>query len=105
MLTTIFNTYKSFLLKLIQLFFPWNRKSSEKLHVSGKGCLDFEFKTYPEDVRVRFTDEPIMFPCNPCDPGTEDTLYWKVHRSGNGYVLVIHWNVTGFRTIEWEVCE
>ena len=105
MITTLWNIYKAFILKLIQLFFPWNRRNGGKLHVSGKGSLVFNFQTYPQDAHVRFVDEPVIVPCNPCDPGKTDQLYWKVRREDNGFSLTIYWDVVGIRTIQWSVCD
>ncbi len=103
MLKMIYETYKNFLTKLVALFFPWRKKTKGNLCVSGKGYSKFFFADYVQDVSVYFTDQGVPAPCNPCDPGREDDLYWKLKEREDCYILTIHWDVSSMRHIAWEV--
>lgn len=98
---------KSFWQTLIDFLFPpMTEKLSGRLCVSGKGSSEFIFQgSYPETVFVHFDDEACPpAPCNPCDPGQEDLLDWKIIRHHHHYILIIEWDVSNMRQIDWKVC-
>jgi hypothetical protein len=91
-----------FLKSVVDYFFPRKQKLSGTLFVSGKGSLEFKFKTCPESVLVFFADEVAV---NPCDPGSEDIVDWQISCCCHHHChLVINWEVNGTRTITWKVC-
>lgn len=104
MLEIIYNTYKTFILKLLELFFPTNKKVEGEMSVNGCGFLEFKFEEYPENISVYFTDDVCPSNCNPCDPGKEDKLFWHVDKVCDEYVLYIHWEVVSCRNIKWKLC-
>lgn len=86
-------------------FFPSKEdKLFGKLFVSGKGNLEFVFKKHPKHIIVYFDDECHPIPCNPCNPGVDDYLFWSISKHTKHYVLTINWDVESMRTIIWKVC-
>jgi hypothetical protein len=74
---------------------------SGELFVTGKDEAIIALNGFPRKVRVDFKGEPVVTPCN---PHHHDKLEWEVHRSHHhhgGFILIIKWEVTGVREIEW----
>lgn len=69
--------------------------------VSGRKKIDVELRhRQPERVHVAFCDDPEIVPCN---PQHFDALEWEIHYKHGHYVLVISWQVSGTRSIEFGV--
>lgn len=76
---------------------------SGELFVTGKDEAKVALSGFPSKVKVFFVGEPTIIPCN---PHHRDRLDWEVHRSHahhGGFTLIIKWEVTGVRKIEYEV--
>lgn len=76
---------------------------SGELIVTGNDVATIVLRDAPAEVQVDFKHEETIVPC---DPHTSDTLEFEVRKSHNvasGYVLIIQWNVSGVREIEWHV--
>ena len=78
-----------------------------ELVVVGKGEIEIDIGyKYPIDTSVRFVNDCTTVPCNP----HHDRLNWKIKKVHNSesnkkhFMLVINWNVSGIRVIEWTVC-
>jgi len=76
---------------------------SGELIVSGKNSLHIPLERVPAEVKCYFKDEFEVVPCN---PHQVDELEYEVHTSNtlrSGFVLIIKWNVSGVREINWQV--
>ena len=74
---------------------------SGELDVSGKDRIRIDLHKLPRDVKVRFSDDDCIVPCN---PHHRDFVEFEIHatnRHHGGYVLIISWEVTGVRKIKW----
>ena len=72
-----------------------------ELDVSGKDKYKIELHGFPREVKVHFTDNAYIVPCN---PHHLDYVEYEIHASNtvhSGFVLVISWEVTGVRQIKW----
>lgn len=72
-----------------------------ELIVSGKDKIKIDLHGFPREVKVEFSDQCVIVPCN---PHHHDFVEFEVHSSQSnrgGFVLVISWDVTGVREIKW----
>lgn len=67
------------------------------LVVTGKDKFEVELPCIPKRVRVEFTDNPNMVPCNP----HHDRVSWDIKKHHGKHLFIINWHVSGIREIKW----
>lgn len=76
---------------------------SGEIDVTGKDKIEINLgKCHPGRVIVRFEGNYHHVPCN---PKHHDELRWEIKNKNSGventFALIISWDVTNVRTIEW----
>lgn len=74
-----------------------------RLCVSGKNFVVIKTKAFPKCVHVKFVNEEHCHLPVPCNPVTKDTLYWYETGSRGKRSIVIVWDVSGVKEIEWKI--
>jgi hypothetical protein len=70
-----------------------------ELVVSGHNEIHIELPAgCPDDLKVRFCDEPAPIPCNPM---WADELAYDICREGRKFELFLKWRVQSTRKIIW----
>ena len=92
---------------------------SGKINVTGRNSIRIPLTGFVREVCVRFEHEHEHVPCN---PHHHDRLEWEIecededrrrhhdhehehHHEDRKFILVIRWEVSGMREIEWFVVD
>lgn len=91
-------------------------KKHGELVVTGQGKVEVELgHHHPKTILVEFVNDTVLVPCN---PHHRHHLKWELinkHQShhhdirhehcnhDDEYILIIHWEVAGYRVIEWKI--
>ena len=74
-----------------------------RLCVSGKNFVVIKTGKFPKFVHVKFVNEEHCHLPVPCNPVSKDSLYWYESGHGSKRSIVIVWDVSGMKEIEWKI--
>ena len=80
------------------------KSKSGKLIVCGRDfviiTLPHKPKHYDVSFNKNFCHDNVGIPCNPV---IEDQLYYSLYKADCGYELIIEWEVSSCKEIEWTI--